>query len=93
MEFYNKYKYPFLIIIILIALGWFYLFSILDGVDEKVVSDQVLLDEYSNRMNFIAGLVTKTDLFDSDLYKELTDEFEEDVLEVGIGRINPFRPF
>ncbi len=93
MEFYTKYKYPFLIVIFVIALGWFYLFSVLDGVDEKVVADQALLDEYSNRMNFITGLVTKTDLFDSDLYKTLTDQFEEDVMQVGIGRNNPFRPF
>lgn len=93
MEFFNKYKYPFIIVVFVVILGWFYLSSILEGVDENVVLDQAVLDEYSNRMDFIGSLVTKTDLFDSELYASLTDEFEEGVMEVQIGRNNPFRPF
>lgn len=93
MESFNKYKYPLIIVIFFIILGWFYLTSILDGVDENVALDQTTLEEYSNRINFIESLVTKTDLFESELYASLTDEFEKDVMEVQIGRTNPFKPF
>lgn len=93
MEFFNKYKYPFIIVVFAIILGWFYLSSILEGVDEKVLEDQAVLNEYSSRMDFIGSLVTKTELFEGDIYASLTDEFEEGVMEVGIGRNNPFRPF
>lgn len=93
MEFFNKYKYPFIIVFFVIIFGWFYMSSILEGVDESVAQDRVVLDEYLNRMNFIGSLVTKTDLFEGDIYASLTDEFEEDVMKVQIGKTNPFKSF
>ncbi len=92
MDFFSKYKYPVIIVLIVIVAGWVYLHFFLEVDDATLVQDQRRLDEYVTRMEAIEGLRLETGLFEGEVYLSLTDEFEEDVMEVSIGKINPFSP-
>lgn len=93
MKDLKRYIYPSIVIFLVVFFGWAYIVFVQEDVDPKVVEeDNQLLVEYVRMIEKIEGLRLKTDVLDSDLYLSLTDEYEEDVIEVGIGRVNPFRP-
>lgn len=89
----KKFIYPLVIVILAAVLGWVYISFVQEGVDPTVVQrDSQILNEYSKRIDKIEGLRLETDVLESDIYMSLTDEHEERVLEVSIGRVNPFNP-
>ena len=92
MEFINRYKYAFIVILVLVLFGVAYLYYITEGRGEIPARDEQELEEYAERLKSIKNLRTQTDLFESKLYLSLTDEFEEDIIEVRIGKVNPFDP-
>ncbi len=90
MEFFNKYKYPVIITIAIVALGWAYIFFMTEQESADLTKDREL-QNYEARLKVIEGLRLKTSLFEGEIYRSLTDEFEEDVIEVRTGtKPNPF---
>ncbi len=93
MDFINTYKYPVAVILFVIIAGWVYFGFIREGHDAEVSEvDQFIVEQYTIRMNAVEAIELDTQLFESEAYQALTDEFEEDVPEADIGRVNPFAP-
>ncbi|MGM0482788.1 MAG: hypothetical protein ACQEP6_02915 [Patescibacteria group bacterium] len=94
MQNLRKYLYPFIIVVLAVFLGFAYIAFIQDDIDPEVVEQEhQILNEYTEVIEEVEGFNLKTDLLESDLYLSLTDEYEQDVMEVEIGRVNPFSPF
>ena len=93
MQELKIYIYPLIIVVLVVAFGGLYMFVIQEGADPAVVEDShQILNEYTQRIEKIEGLRLETDILEGDIYLSLTDEYEEEVVEVNIGRTNPFRP-
>ena len=94
MENTNRYIYPFVITLIVVALGAGYLFFNYgkEDVVGKDFKNEKLVD-YIQRIEDLEGLKLETDILESEIYWSLTDDFRREVEEVSIGKVNPFRSF
>ncbi|MGM0629408.1 MAG: hypothetical protein ACQESA_03195 [Patescibacteria group bacterium] len=93
MQNFKKYLYPFIIVVLVTVLGFVYIAFIQEDVDPEAVQDShQVLSQYTQVIEEVEGFNLKTDILQSDLYLSLTDEYEQDVIEVEIGRVNPFSP-
>ncbi|MFP4539811.1 MAG: hypothetical protein ACLFNN_02635 [Candidatus Paceibacterota bacterium] len=94
MDLIKNYRYPIIIIFLLLIIGWVLLAFVYGGDEvEDAMGKKEMLDDYVSRIEAIEGLSLSADFLETDLYLSLTDEFEKEVTEVDIGRVNPFSPF
>ena len=89
----DKYIHPLIIILALVVLGGLYLVSYREAGPTNLSSPTVAeLRQYEERKNRVSNFNLETDILKSELYLSLIDEFKREVLQMDIGRVNPFRP-
>ncbi len=97
MELIKKYKHILTILVSVLILFWvynsFFKHSKLDEEISEFEERMVAVDQFVESVEYLRNVELSDQIFQRDVFQNLTSEFERDIPSAPISRSDPFAPF